>query len=67
LSIPDTTTKKGYKNFSQLKKNFSTFSPKIFTKISEIRVQIRVEIRFSDPGVKKAPDPGSATLLATYN
>jgi hypothetical protein len=33
---------------------------------SRIRILIFYPSRIPDPGVKKAPDPGSATLCATY-
>jgi hypothetical protein len=39
------------KNLGQFSKNYRTFHPKIVTKLSKIWVW--------DPGVKKAPDPGS--------
>ncbi len=61
MSIPD-TTKKVTKILVKLRKNCSTFSQKIVTKISEMWVQIRLGIRFSDPGVRKAPDPQHCLL-----
>jgi len=52
----------------QFSKNYRTLNPKIVTKLSKIRVwdpgSGKNLFRIPDPGVKKAPDPGSATLLA---
>ncbi len=52
-------------------KEFQYFNPKIVSQLSEIgswlliriRIQIIYPSRIPDPGVKKAPDPGSATLF----
>jgi hypothetical protein len=61
----------------QFSKNYRTFYPKIVTKLSKIWVwdpgsEIRDPdnldknlFRIPDAGVKKAPDPGSATLSVT--
>ncbi len=50
--------------------NYRTFYPKIVTKLSNIWFwdpgSGKNLFRIPDPGVKKAPDPGSATLLQTY-
>jgi hypothetical protein len=51
----------------QFSENYRTFYPKIVTKLSKIWVwdlgSGKNLFRIPDPGVKKAPDPGSATLL----
>jgi hypothetical protein len=61
-------------HFSNFKKIIELFTPKIVTKLSkiwvwdpgsEIRDPEKNLFRIPDPGVKKAPDPGSATLLPT--
>ncbi len=55
-------------NLRQLIKIYSTFYPKIVTKFSENTMGLSFRIRkisIPDPGVKKAPDPGSATLLGS--
>jgi hypothetical protein len=65
------------KNLGQFSKNDRTFYPKIVTKLSKVWVWdpgsgIRDPgsgknlFRIPDPGVKKAPDPGSATLFSSY-
>jgi hypothetical protein len=56
--------KKIWANFQRIIKNFAQ---KIVTKLSKVWVwdpgsEIR-EKPIPDPGVKKAPDPGSATLV----
>jgi hypothetical protein len=61
--------KKIWANFQRIIK---LFTPKIVTKLSKIWVwdpgSGKNLFRIQDPGVKKAPDPGSgsATLFATY-
>ncbi len=55
----------------QFTKNYRTFYPKIVIKLSKIWVwdpgSGKTIFRIPDPGVKKAPDPGSATLLFIIN
>ncbi len=58
------------KKLGQFSKNCKTFYPKVVTKLSKIRVwdmgSGKNLFRIPDPGVKKAPDPGSATLLLYF-
>jgi hypothetical protein len=55
------------KNLGQFSKNYRTFYPKIVTKLSKMGFGIRDprsgirEKPIPDPGVKKAPDPGSGS------
>jgi hypothetical protein len=51
-------------------KEFKNFNPKSSRKYDpgcSSRIRIFYPSRIPDPGVKKAPDPGSATLLSTTN
>jgi hypothetical protein len=54
-----------------LSKNYRTFYPKIVNKLSKICVwdpgSGKSLFRIPDPGVKKAPDPGSGTLYKSIN
>ncbi len=58
------------KNLGQFSKNYRTLYPKIVSKFSKIWVwdlgSGKNLFRILDPGVKKAPDPGSATLIICH-
>jgi hypothetical protein len=58
------------KNLGQFSKNYITFYPKIVTKLSKTWVRDpgsgKTPFRIPDPGIKKAPDPGSGSATLTY-
>jgi hypothetical protein len=56
--------------FEQVQKTVDSLPQKIVTKLSEIWIgdlESETHSPNPDPGVKKAPDPGSATLLLPKN
>jgi hypothetical protein len=59
------------KIWANLQRILELFMQKIFIKLSKIWFwdlgSGKNLFRISDPGVKKAPDPGSATLLINFN
>jgi hypothetical protein len=60
------------KNLGHFSKNYRTFYPKIVTMLSKIWVWdpgseiVDPEKPIPDPGVKKAPDPGSGSATLNY-
>jgi hypothetical protein len=54
------------KNLGQFSKNYRAFTPKIVIKLSKIWVWDPEKTFFPDPGVKKAPDPGSGSATLAW-